>query len=84
MINHLLLTLEHASCKGVKVLGYVLNRVTAERSLAMETNREVMSGLTGVSCLGDFPFVDGAETQTFPLELFEAEFDVSNIQRLLP
>ena len=83
MINHLLLTLEHASCKGLQVLGYVLNRVTSENSLAAETNREVMFGLTGAPCLGDFPFINVAEKQTFPLELFDAEFDSSRIQLLL-
>jgi dethiobiotin synthetase len=83
MINHLLLTLEHASCKGLQVLGYVLNRVTAETSVATETNQEVMSGLTGAPCLGDFPFVNAAEKQTFPLELFEAEFELARMQMFL-
>ena len=32
VINHLLLTLEHASCKGLSVLGYVLNRAAQEGS----------------------------------------------------
>jgi dethiobiotin synthetase len=84
MINHLLLSLEHASCKGLQVLGYVLNRVSNETSVAAETNREAMLGLTAVPCLGDFPFVTAAENQTFPWELFEAEFDLSRIQMLLP
>jgi dethiobiotin synthetase len=74
-INHLLLTLEHASCKGLTVLGYVLNRVTNEPSLATETNREVLSGLTGAPCLGELPFVEGAQLRTtFSLDVFEQEF----------
>jgi dethiobiotin synthetase len=74
-INHLLLTLEHASCKGLTVLGYVLNRVTNEPSLATETNREVLSGLTGAPCLGELPFIEDAEPgATFPLDVFEQEF----------
>ena len=32
VINHLLLTLEHAGCKGLTVLGYVLNRVCARKA----------------------------------------------------
>lgn len=85
MINHLLLTLEHASCKGLRPLGYVLNRVSKEASLAGETNREALLGLTAVPCLGDLPFIGGAgEIETFPLSVFEAEFDVSRIQMLLP
>ena len=76
-INHLLLTLEHASCKGLSVLGYVLNRISNERSLAAETNREVLSGLTGFQCLGELPFIETAQVgETFPLDVFEAEFDL--------
>jgi dethiobiotin synthetase len=68
-INHLLLTLEHASCKGLSVLGYVLNRVTNENSLAADTNREVLSSLTGVQCLAELPFSEMAETRKqFPLD----------------
>ena len=79
-INHLLLTLEHASCKGLSVLGYVLNRISNERSLAAETNREVLSGLTGFQCLGELPFIETAQVgETFPLDVFEAEFDLRTI-----
>jgi dethiobiotin synthetase len=81
-INHLLLTLEHASCKGLKVWGYVLNRVSKEDSLAADTNREVLSGLTGVQCLGELPFVETAE-ETFPLDVFEREFDLQPLVRTL-
>jgi dethiobiotin synthetase len=84
-INHLLLTLEHANCKGLSVLGYVLNRVSNENSLAADTNREVLSSLTGVQCLGDMPFTETAETKKrFPLDEFEKEFDLRRIARLLP
>ena len=81
VINHLLLTLEHASCRGLKVLGYVLNRISNENSLAAETNREVLFGLTGVPCLGELPFIEMAGTQkTFPLDLFESELDMRLIE----
>ena len=53
VINHLLLTLEHASCKGLQVLGYVLNQLDSTPSLAAETNREALFSLTGVPCLGE-------------------------------
>lgn len=81
-INHLLLTLEHASCKGLKVWGYVLNRVSKDDSLAADTNREVLSGLTGVQCLGELPFVETAQ-ETFPLDVFEREFDLQPVVRTL-
>lgn len=71
-INHLLLSLEHASCNGLTLLGYVLNRISDEVSLAAETNREVLAGLTGVACLGELPYHRaGIE----PADMFEAELD---------
>ncbi|MGH7872092.1 MAG: dethiobiotin synthase [Candidatus Binatia bacterium] len=84
MINHLLLTLEHASCKDLKTLGYVLNRTSGEPSLAADTNREVLAGLTGVPCLGELPFIEAGESQNrFPLESFEREFDIHLIESVL-
>ena len=84
VINHLLLTLEHASCKGLSALGYVLNRISSETSAAAETNRGVLSGLTGVPCLGDLPFIETAETRKiFPFDLFEQEFDFRLLQPVL-
>jgi dethiobiotin synthetase len=77
-INHLLLTVEHASCKGLSVWGYILNRVSDVKSLAAETNREVLSALTGVQCLGELPFIETAQ-ETFPLDVFEAELDLRTI-----
>src|SRR5512147_544896 len=79
VINHLLLSLEHASCKGLTSVGYVLNRLTNEPSLAADTNREVLVGLTGVPCLGELPFHEpGAELAN----LFEAELDFRTIEAL--
>jgi dethiobiotin synthetase len=62
MINHLLLTLEHASCKGLSVLGYVLNQIENQPSLAAETNREALVSLTGVPCMGELPYIQELET----------------------
>jgi dethiobiotin synthetase len=82
VINHLLLTLEHASCKGLRTLGYALNRVTGETSLAAETNREVLTNLTGAPCLGELPFV--AESNDIEsLDLFEKELDLRMIESAL-
>jgi len=83
-INHLLLTLEHASCKGLSAIGYVLNRVAAEPSLAAETNREVLTGMTGVACLGELPFVsEGKPGADDYLTLLDREFDFTTIDILL-
>jgi dethiobiotin synthetase len=79
VINHLLLTLEHASCRGLRMVGYVLNRATDEASLAAETNREVIAGMTGVPCLGEIPFVSQGDGQ----ELLERELDLRLIDWVL-
>lgn len=80
VINHLLLSLEHASCMGLTVLGYVLNRLSNEPSLAAETNGEVLMGLTGVPCLGELPF----HQQNGDLaNLIETELNLRNIELLL-
>ena len=84
VINHLLLTLEHAGCKGLNILGYVLTRISTEVSLAAETNREVLAGLTGMPCLGELPYVEAGESpNNFPAELFEQEFDIRLIEPVL-
>jgi dethiobiotin synthetase len=82
MINHLLLTLEHASCKGLSVLGYILNRVSNENSLAADTNPQVLAGLTGAQCLGELPFIETEQAgETFPLDVFEKEL---NLRPIMP
>ena len=81
-VNHLLLTLEHASCRGLTTLGYVLNNLVPERSLAAETNRETLSTLTAAVCLGEFSFYDvsgSAELQTKFIE----EFDFAAVEAVL-
>ena len=81
VINHLLLTLEHASCMGLSTLGYVLNNMSSESSLAAETNREGLLGLTGVPCLGESSH-HGVH-KFLPYEVFEKEFDIRLVERLL-
>jgi dethiobiotin synthetase len=61
-INHLLLTLEHAVCNGLLLLGYILNRPVNELSLAADTNVEALASLTAVPCLADLGYFDD-ETQ---------------------
>ena len=81
VINHLLLTLEHASCMGLSTLGYVLNNMSSESSLAAETNREGLLGLTGVPCLGESSH--HGVYKFLPYEVFEKEFDIRLVERLL-
>lgn len=83
-INHLMLTLEHALCKELNVIGYVLNCSTDQMSLARETNREVLANLTGVPCLAELPFIAMAKpTSAFPVGQFEKEFAVRLLEPFL-
>ncbi len=85
VINHLLLTLEHASCRGLRVLGYVFNRLTSEPFLAADTNREALLSLTAVPCLGEIPYIDGLEAKRASLaDLFEERLDLRRLDAVLP
>jgi dethiobiotin synthetase len=84
MINHLLLTLEHARCKGLSVLGYVLNRLESGTSLATETNREALSTLTAVRCAGELPYEAVSEdVYNSAGESFALQFDLRIMESVL-
>jgi dethiobiotin synthetase len=83
-INHLVLTVEHASCKGLRVLGYVLNQIESSLSLAAETNREVLANLSAVPCLAELPCLENMEAKkNLPPEWFKERFAFSFIQSVL-
>jgi dethiobiotin synthetase len=83
-INHLMLTLEHALCKELNVIGYMLNCPSDQISLASETNREVLANLTGVPCLAELPFVATANSASvFPAGQFEKEIALRLIEPFL-
>jgi dethiobiotin synthetase len=80
VINHLLLTLEHASCMGLSTLGYLLNRTSEENSLAAQTNREVLFSMTAVPCWGELPFMSGPGFEDGEtLERFQNDLDMGLI-----
>jgi len=84
VINHLLLTLEHASCKGLSVLGYVLNQIESQPSLAAETNREALVSLTGVSCLGELPHIKDLQgNKVASLDLFGEQIDLQILESVV-
>jgi dethiobiotin synthetase len=85
VINHLLLTLEHASCKGLPVLGYVLNEIQSEPSLAADTNRAALSMLTSVPCLGEISYVVDLGTEhRAAASFFDKRLDLRPLQTVLP
>jgi dethiobiotin synthetase len=84
IINHLLLTLEHAGCKGLKVLGYVLNRIESRPSLATETNRETLASLTAVPCMGEIPYFGSSEKpKAPPPDLMNEAFDLRMLEPII-
>jgi dethiobiotin synthetase len=84
VINHLLLTLEHAACRGLGVLGYVLNRTERESSLAAETNREVLASLTAIPCLGELPHLENLAARKVSLgEIMGAHLDFRLLRSVL-
>lgn len=83
-INHLLLTLEYASSHGLRVLGYVFNRLDGLPSLAADTNREVLLSLTAVPSLGEIPYVDNMEAKRSSLaDLFEEKLDLRPLEMVV-
>ena len=85
VINHLLLTLEHASCRSLSVLGYVFNRLDAQPSLAADTNREALLSLTAVPYLGEIPYIEDLEAKRPSLaDLFEERLDLRLLETILP
>ncbi|HEX9880511.1 MAG TPA: dethiobiotin synthase [Candidatus Binatia bacterium] len=56
-LNHTLLTLEHASCLDLRILGYLLNNLEEETSPAAQINARSLRGLTRVPCLGEIPYL---------------------------
>jgi dethiobiotin synthetase len=80
VINHLLLTLEHAGCMGLSTLGYLLNRTSEENSPAAQTNREVLFSMTAVPCWGELPFMIGPDFDDGDtLERFQNDLDMGLI-----
>jgi dethiobiotin synthetase len=83
-INHLLLTLEHARCKELGVLGYVLNQMENPPSLAAETNREALFTVTSVPCLCEIPYLEEvANKKHSPADLFQEQLALRPLATLL-
>ncbi len=59
-INHALLSLEALATRGLRVLGYVLNRLAPDGDPAVETNAALLRSLTAARCLGELPHVADA------------------------
>jgi dethiobiotin synthetase len=77
-LNHLLLTLENAASRNLRVFGYIWNHLEREASLAAETNADAMRFLTASPCLGEIPYIaSGDFTRTSLADLFETRLGAS-------
>jgi dethiobiotin synthetase len=84
MINHLLLTLGHASFQGLSVLGYVANQIESQPSVAAETNREALLSLTGTPCLGELPYINDLQSnKAAASELIDEQFDLRSLESVV-
>ncbi len=70
-VNHTLLTLETAASRNLNVRGYVLNHASPEADLASETNAELLSRCTDISCLGTIPWFPDQD----PTEIIDNAID---------
>ena len=62
-INHALLSLEALRTRGVRVLGYVVNRLAPAGDLAVDTNTDLLRDLSAERFLGELPYLaDGTDT----------------------
>ncbi len=62
-LNHCLLTLEHASCLGLKILGYILNDLEGRSSLAAQNNLPTLRELAQAPCIGEIPYIEQSTPQ---------------------
>lgn len=90
-LNHALLTLEHASCLGLPVLGYILNHLEGQTSPAAETNARTLQLLTSHTCLGEIPYLtpeqlNGSHPENKPsllTALFQERMNLSLLEAAL-
>ena len=64
-INHTMLTVNYAINKGLDVAGIIINYIrTPERTLAEDTNPEIIRRLSPVPVIGTFPYLKDLESRT--------------------
>jgi dethiobiotin synthetase len=88
-INHAILTIEHASCLGLNVCGYILNELESERTPATTTNAATLQELTRVKCLGKIPFIAPDAEGTVPERrsdlagIFQKHTDIAYLKEIM-
>jgi len=68
-LNHTLLTLDTLKQKGIPVKGVIFNRTEPETPDAIEQDQpRLIEELSGTQVLGEFPYIDNLNTQSFSPE----------------
>ena len=63
-VNHTLLTIEKARAMGIEVIGIIINGVLqGEKTLAEQTNRDLIERFTDVPVLGEVPWLENLENK---------------------
>ncbi len=82
-LNHTLMTLDTLKQNGIPVRGVVLNRTGPETANAIEQDQpRLIEELSGAKVLGEFPYIDNLNTQSFSpekLKTLEASVDFSGL-----
>jgi dethiobiotin synthetase len=82
-LNHTLMTLDTLKQKSIPVRGVVFNRTGPEAANAIEQDQpRLIEELSGAKVLGEFPYIDNLNTQSFSpekLKALEASVDFSGL-----
>lgn len=72
-LNHTLMTLDTLKQNGIPVRGVVFNRTGPETPDAIEQDQpQLIEELSGTQVLGEFPYIDNLNTQSFSPEKLKA------------
>lgn len=83
-LNHARLTVEAALAAGVPVVGAIVNRVTAERSLARTTNVSTLRRLLPIPVLGEIPHIGSVKGRALWRSLVLQRILMSHLGDLFP
>lgn len=74
-VNHVLLSIEAARKRGLRIEGIILNRPDVRRDSSQKYNKESIESISGVKVLAEFPYApkkQGSLLEKAALEIIEA------------
>lgn len=73
-INHTLMTLKMLEYRKIPVTGFILNQADCQEDISETDNAEIITELSGITCLGQLPFVRDQQTILNVLENYFDQF----------